>query len=204
MQALKTTVFPCYVPSDRQTAAAIATFLERGAEVQVFLEEGKMWAGQDLAEKAREARMAEVVLVLFSRDSMPSPWARAKWEDALLKEPAEEGVRIGFVRCDDCVPPRVLLPRFELAGAPTKGLRELKRWIRRPTATYVPPDSPRSSGCEADLEVLGIAVGDRPGAEMVSSLAVALHRAAVTTTSNTAASSRLATRSSSIRSRVSV
>lgn len=169
MQALKTTVFPCYVPSDRETAAAIATFLERGADVQVFLEEGKMWAGQDLAAKAREARMAEVVLILFSRDSMPSRWARAQWEDALVNEPATEGVRIGFVRCDDCVPPRVLLPRFELAGLPAKGLRELKRWIRHRTASYVLPDYARPAACETDLDVLGIAIADRPGAEMVGS-----------------------------------
>ena len=173
MQALKTTLFPCYVPADRDTAIAIATFLERGSDVQVFLNEGRMWSGQDLAEKAREARMAEIVVVLLSRASMPARWARAQWEDALVKEPASEGVRIAFVRCDDCVPPRVLVPRFELAGLPVKSLRELKRWVRRRTATYVLPDHPRLPGCEGDLEVLGIAVADRPGAEIVESPSLA-------------------------------
>ena len=72
--------------------------------------------GQDLAGKAREARMADVALALFSRASLPPRWGRAQWEDALVKEPAEEGVRIGFVTCDDCAPPRVLAPYSSWPG----------------------------------------------------------------------------------------
>jgi hypothetical protein len=157
------TVFPCYAAADRAMAERLAALLERGADVRVFLDEGQMEEGADLAEKAREARMADIVLVLFSRNSMPSRWPRAQWEDALVKEPAAEGVRIAFLKCDDCIPPRVLTPMFDAAR-----LRDVKRWVRGSEA-----GEPPAAEFSADLEVLGIAIADRPGAETVTSIALA-------------------------------
>jgi hypothetical protein len=148
------TVFPCYAPGDRQTARRIAEFLERGADVRVFLEEGEIRPGEDLVGKAREARMADMAVVLFSRESMPPRWSRAQWEAPLVTEPAAENVRMAFVRCGDCVPPKVLAPQFT-----PRQVRQLKRWVRGHT-----PDADRHS---TDLEVLGIAVADRPGCETV-------------------------------------
>ena len=170
MQALTPSVFPCYAAADREVAAGVAAFLERGADVRVLLDEGEMRPGEDLAGKAREARMADVVLVLFSRNSMPSRWPRSEWEDALCTEPAAELTRIGFLKCDDCIPPRVLAPRFDVSGLALKGLRELKRWVRDGERGFEEPASPEHAG---DLEVLGIAIADRPGAETVASAAVA-------------------------------
>jgi len=160
------TVFPCYAPADRVAAEAIAAFLERGADVRVFLAEGEIAPQQTLADKAREARMAEIVLVLFSRDSLPPRWPRTEWEDALVNEPATEHVRIGFARLDDCSAPRVLRPAFDLAGLAVRGLRDLKRWVRD-------PEAPPSSAVPADLEVLGIALADRAGIETVDCSATA-------------------------------
>ena len=161
MQALtRKTVFPCYAPGDRALARSLAEFLERGADVQVYLDEGEMRAGEELAGKAREARMADIAIVLFSRESMPSRWPRAQWEDALVNEPAAEGVRIAFLRCDDCAPPKVLAPQFT-----ARQFRELKRWVRG--------HEPVASRPAGDLEVLGIAVADRPGMELADSAASA-------------------------------
>ena len=157
------TIFPCYAATDRAMAERLAVLLERGADVRVFLDEGQMPEGADLAEKAREARMADIVLVLFSRNSMPSRWPRAQWEDALVKEPAAEGVRIAFLKCDDCIPPRVLTPMFDAAR-----LRDVKRWVRGSEA-----GEPPAAEFSADLEVLGIAIADRPGTETVRSMALA-------------------------------
>jgi hypothetical protein len=140
-------------------------FLQKGADVRTFLDEGQLAPGGDLAEKAREARAADVVLVFFSRQSLPSRWPRSQWEDALVKEPEEEGVRIAFLRCDDCNPPKVLENQFDLTGRRLDGLRALKRWIRGGQAAYVAP-SP-------DAEVVAIAVADRPGMEVVDRLAIA-------------------------------
>ena len=152
--ALIQTVFPCYAPGDREQARRIAEFLERGADVRVFLQEGEIRAGEDLISKAREARMADLAVVLFSRESMPARWPRAQWEGALVTEPAAEGVRMAFVRCDDCVPPKVLAPQFT-----PRQMRQLKRWVRG--------HSPDTERCTADVEVLGIAIADRPGCETV-------------------------------------
>jgi hypothetical protein len=172
--ALNPAVFLAYAAADRETAAGIAAFLDRGADVRVFLEEGEMQPGEDLAAKAREGRMADMVLVLFSRHGMPSRWPRAQWEGPLVTEPAAEGVRIGFVKCDDCVPPRVLAPLFECEGLNLRGLRQLKRWVRDRAATYMPPDlSDPDLNNAADLEILGIAIADRPGTDTVASAALA-------------------------------
>ena len=157
------TIFPCYATADRALAERLAALLERGADVRVFLDEGQVPEGADLAAKAREARMADIVLVLFSRNSMPSRWPRAQWEDALVKEPVAEGVRIAFLKCDDCVPPRVLAPMFDAAR-----LRDVKRWVRGSEA-----GEPPAAKFSADLEVLGIAIADRPGTETVASIALA-------------------------------
>ncbi|HTX39398.1 MAG TPA: toll/interleukin-1 receptor domain-containing protein [Bryobacteraceae bacterium] len=174
MQALIQTVFPCYAEADMEIAAGLATFLERGADVRVFLEEGCLVPGQNLADKAREARTADTVLVLFSRQSMPPRWPRAQWEDALVKEPAAEGVRIAFLRLDDCVPPRVLEPRFEVAELSLAGLRAVKRWVRRAPRSLDASPAPRLPGCELDLELLGIALADHPGSDVAPNLELAL------------------------------
>jgi hypothetical protein len=174
VQALTETIFPCYAEADREMAAAVAAFLERGADVRVFLDEGRMWRGQDLAEKVREARTADTILVLFSRQSLPPRWPRAQWEDALVKEPAAEGVRVAFLRLDDCVPPRVLEPRFEVSGLSVAGLRALKRWVRRAPRHLDGALTPRAPDQQVELELLGIALADRPGSDMAPSLELAL------------------------------
>lgn len=154
-------------------AARIAEFLERGADVRVLLEEGQMRDGEDLAGKAREARTADIALVLFSRASLPPRWARAQWEDAFVNEPTAEGVRIGFVKCDDCNPPKVLAPMFVCEPPALRGLRRLKRWVREKEAAFRPPTLPGAVPDEAELEITGIAVADRPGMEYVESAALA-------------------------------
>jgi hypothetical protein len=162
VQALTQTVFPVYAPGDCAVARRLADFLERGADVRVFFAEGELQPGEDLLSKAREARTADIAIVLFSREAMAlSPsWARPQWEGPLLEEPAADGVRMAFVRVEECVPPKVLRPQFT-----ARQLRQIKRWVRG--------CEPAGSAVPADLEVLGIALADRPGFETIESAAVA-------------------------------
>jgi hypothetical protein len=171
MQALRRTLFLCYSGADRETAGRIASFLDAGAGVRVLFEEGEIKAGEDLVDKAREARMADVVLVLFSRNSLPSPWPRYKWEDALRTEPLAEDVRIAFLKSDDCSPPRILTPLFDLAGLPLPTLRHLKRWVRAGIFTEPAIHYPDLAG---KVEELGVALADRPGTGTVENSALAL------------------------------
>ncbi len=64
---MTSTVFPCYAAEDSAAAAEVARFLEDGADVRVFLEEGQLRPGETLASMAREGRTADIVLVLFCR-----------------------------------------------------------------------------------------------------------------------------------------
>jgi TIR domain len=163
VQALNPTLFLCFAPADRGLAESIAAFVERGAGVRILFDAGEMLPGEDLAEKARQAQGSDMALLLFSRASLPSRWPRAQWEDALVNEPAAEGLRMAFVKCDDCVPPRVLVPLFE-----ANAFRAIKRWVRG----HMPPPysgAPR----DPDLEVLGIAIADRPGTESVAADSIA-------------------------------
>jgi hypothetical protein len=157
-------------------AATLATFLDRSAGVRVFFGEGEMRPGEDLAAKAREARMADIVVPLLSRNSVPVPWPRSQWEGALIDEPKAEGVRIAFLRCADYTPPRVLAPQFD--GRSLKGWRELKRWIRDRVASYVPPETPPCSE-SGDLETLSATLADRPGSATVASVNLAFEFARV-------------------------
>jgi hypothetical protein len=163
VQTLNPTLFLCFAPADRGLAESIAAFIERGAGVRILLDPGEILPSEDLAEKARQAQGSDMALMLFSRASLPSRWPRAQWEDALVNEPAAEGMRIAFVKCDDCVPPRVLVPLFEATA-----FRAIKRWVR---GHMPPPNSgaPR----DPDLEVLGIAIADRPGTEKIANSSLA-------------------------------
>src|ERR1700761_562888 len=105
MQALTRTLFLCYAAADRNTASEIASFLDAGGGVRVLFAEGEIKQGEDLVQKAREGRMADIILVLFTPNSLPSPWPRYKWEAALQTEPLEEDVRIAFLKCGECAPP---------------------------------------------------------------------------------------------------
>ena len=176
MQALRRTLFPCYAAADRRIATQLASFLEVGAGVRVLLEEGEIRTREDLVQKAREARMADIVLVLFSRHSLPSPWPRYKWEAALQTEPLAEDVRMGFLKCDDCAPPRVLAPQFDVAGLPLPALRRLKRWVR--AGTYSEP-AVRYPELAPQIEALGIAIADRHGVATVDRAALAMEFARV-------------------------
>ena len=163
MQALSPSLIPCYAAADRDAAAKVAAFLEQCGDVRVLFDEGQLQPGDLLAEKAREARAADLVLILFSHHSLPRPWQRRDWEDALVREPAEEGTRIAFARLDDCVPPKVLIPQFDLAGVPLESLRALKRWIRHRQPAWDPPE----------LHELASALADRPGCQTAPDRALA-------------------------------
>lgn len=147
--------------------------------MRIFLGEGEMRPGENLAAKAREARMADIVVPLLSRNSVPAPWPRSQWEGALINEPKAEGARIAFVRCDEYVPPRVLAPQFD--GRSLAGWRELKRWVRDRMASYARPETQPRPELPADLEALSLALADRPGSDTVASASLAAEFARLST-----------------------
>jgi hypothetical protein len=168
-----TTVFPCHAAADCSMADRIASFLEAGGDARVFLAEGEIGPNEDLLTKAREAHTADVILVLFSHHCALPPGTRSQWEGVLVEEPKANGVRIGFVQCDDWTPPRTLLPQFDCRDLAPNGLRKLKRWVRDRAATWVPAESVGFTGAPSELDDLGSAVADRPGVQSTGSAALA-------------------------------
>jgi hypothetical protein len=173
MQTLPTTVFPCYAAEDRCVAAGIASFLEAGGDARVFLAEGEIRPNEDLLSKTRDAQTADVILVLFSRHCALTPGTRSQWERVLVEEPNAQGVRIGFVQCDDWAPPRTLQHRFDCRSLASNGVRELKRWVRGRAATGLFAEGLDFTGAPSELEDLGSAVADRPGVGSIGSAALA-------------------------------
>lgn len=167
------TVFPCHAAADRPMADRIASFLEAGGEARVFLAEGEIGTNEDLLAKAGEAQTADVILVLFSHHCALPPGTRSQWERVLVEEPKANGVRIGFVQCDDWAPPRALAPQFDCRSPAPSGPRKLKRWVRDRAATWLPAESVEFTGAVSDLDDLGGAVADRPGVRSTGSVALA-------------------------------
>jgi hypothetical protein len=168
-----TTVFPCHAAADRSVAERIASFLEAGGDARVFLAEGEIGPNEDLLTKAREAHTADLILVLFSHRCALPPGTRSRWEPVLVEEPRAMGVRIGFVQCDDWIPPRTLLPRFDCRGPAPSGLRALKRWVRGRAATPLFAEGVDFAGAPSELDDLGGAIADRPGVRSIGSAALA-------------------------------
>ena len=168
-----TTVFPCYAAADRSTADTVASFLEAGGDARVFLAEGEIGPNEDLLSKVGDAHAADVILVLFSHHCPLAPGTRSQWERVLVEEPKVQGVRIGFVQCDDWAPPRTLLHRFDCRGLAPDGLRKLKRWVRGRVAPCLFAEGVGFTGAPSELDRLGIALADRPGVRSIGSAALA-------------------------------
>jgi hypothetical protein len=73
-------VFPCFAKEDSQVARDLAEFLERGASVRVFLEDGEIGPGETIVSKAADGLQAAVILLILSPDSAPVRWVRRDWE----------------------------------------------------------------------------------------------------------------------------
>jgi hypothetical protein len=158
-------VFLCHAPADAAMARELAGFLERGADVEVYLEDGAMGPGETIVAKAREGLMADVLLLLFSPASVPPRWNRAEWEPAFCEEPKARGIPVAGVRHGPCKFPK-LDQTFDLA-IPLRGMREIKRWLiglaERVRIDRMPPRRAVLAGRDAELEDLRRAVADSPG-----------------------------------------
>jgi hypothetical protein len=163
-------VFLAHSKQDQPLAGELAEFLERGAGVRVFIEEGEIDPEATLLSKTQEGLMADVILVLLSPDSVPSRWAREEWGPVFWDQPKEQGVELATVLCRECRFPELLRKRrhFDLAHNRLEGFRAIKQWLLslRPAAgepAFVPARTVPFVGRETELEALRRALGDRPG-----------------------------------------
>jgi hypothetical protein len=167
-------VFPCYAPQDRELARQLATFLERGAGVEVLLEEGEMRPGQDLIAKVQEGLSADVALVLLSPRAVPGRWILERWRSVFWEQAAEVGTPVAALLCEDCKFPELLRRKifFDLRDHRLDAFRAIKRWLLSlwpapHQAPFVAARQPSFAGREAELEMLCTVLADAPGMAVV-------------------------------------
>lgn len=151
----------CHDPRDGAFVERLARFIESNLPMAVSCSESVVGPDLDLVEAAERALSAEAALVVLSPHSVPKTWNRATWEPVFFEKPKEFQTHLGFVLASDCRFPALLRRDrfFDASSDPLRAMREIKRWLLRPTA---PPASLAS--VESDVEELRHSVGDRPSA----------------------------------------
>ncbi len=163
-------VFPCYSATDRQLVHELAAFLERGAGVEVLVEEGEMQPGADLIAKAEEALSADVALVLISPESAPAKWVLERWKSVFWEQAAEMGTPLATLLCRDARFPDLLRRKnfFDLRQNRLAAFRDIKRWLMSLAqvareAPYAPAQQPAFTGRAEESELLAVLLADTPG-----------------------------------------
>jgi hypothetical protein len=169
------TVFPCFAREDSQVARDLAEFLERGANVRMFLEDGEIGPGETIVSKAADGLQAAVILLILSPDSAPAPWVRRDWEPVLLDQPRREGVKVATVLARSCEFPALLRRDafFDLAQDRLGAFRQIKRWLLglepgRREMEFGPARQSGVDGCGAEMEKLRQTLADTPGIAVLS------------------------------------
>lgn len=168
------TVFPCFAREDCQVARDLAEFLERGASVRMFLEDGEIGSGETIVSKAADGLQAAVILLILSPESAPSLGARRHWEPVLLDQPRREGVKVATVLARSCEFPALLRRDvfFDLTQNRLAAFREIKRWLMalEPGSRQLEFEPARQSGvdgCDAEMEKLRQSLADAPGTDVL-------------------------------------
>lgn len=163
-------VFPCYSTPDRELAGELAAFLERGAGVEVLLEEGEMHPGADLIAKVEEGLSADVVLVLLSPEAVPPRWVLERWKSVFWEQAADAGTALATLLYRDSKFPDLLRRKnfFDLRQNRLAGFRAIKRWLMSlsplPQDTpFAPARQPTFQGRDTELEALCVLLADTPG-----------------------------------------
>ena len=163
-------VFPCYSTPDRELVHELAAFLERGAGVEVLLEEGEMHPGGDLIAKVEEGLSADVVLVLLSPEAVPPRWVLERWKSVFWEQAAEVGTALATLLCRDAKFPDLLRRKnfFDLRQNRLAAFRAIKRWLMSLSplprkAPFAPARQPSFHGRDAESETLCTLLADTPG-----------------------------------------
>ncbi len=167
-------VFPCYPPQDRPLVRELAGFLERGAGVEVLLEEGEIQPGCDLVGKVEEGLSADVVLALVSPEAGPAKWILERWKPVFWDQAASVGTPVATLLCRDSKFPELLRRKnfFDLRLDRMAGFRAIKRWLMSLSplpekAPFAPAASKSFRGREGEMEKLRSLLADAPGVAVI-------------------------------------
>src|SRR5690242_2015732 len=94
------TVFLSHSSADKAFVRDLADALRNGGQIEVFLDEREIAAGENIVSRISDGLHVDFVLVVLSRDAMESPWVKEEWTAALAKS-----ITLLTVMCRDCVVP---------------------------------------------------------------------------------------------------
>jgi hypothetical protein len=164
------TLVTCSSENDLSIAREITSYIE--ANCPWIRTEAYATTADAILEAVERGLSSDVVLLLLSPDSIPSPWLRQHREPILVHEARNSGTPVAFVLVRDCGFPETFRKQrfFEArADARRDGIRQLRQWLfsqkplRGESTEILPPGSGRHTDrCEltARLETL---VLDTPG-----------------------------------------
>jgi hypothetical protein len=170
----------CHAPEDRERASEVARFLGVNFSFEVSLDDAEIAPDRDILAATDRALSASIAIVMLSPASVPAPLARAGWETAFIKAPAEYETPIAFVLLAECPFPDLLRRQrfFDLSSDWLGGIRMLKRWVMSlERQTPAPPGQIHAPHTEnAALASLWPKIVDQPGwlGHVDSSIAAAL------------------------------
>jgi hypothetical protein len=165
-----TTAFFAHAGSDHDFASDLAGFLEFGCNLTCYVDDGQIGENQDLIAKAEEGLCADVLLLLLSPSSSPTPWVRERWEPVLFDQAKQGRVEVVTILLRECSFPPLLRRRNFIDATKNRltARRLLKRWF---TLRDCEPGAAPSIELSGDLEDLYSTLADRAGKLNVSGAA---------------------------------
>jgi hypothetical protein len=100
--------FVCHASDDKSTARELATLM-RSMGADVWFDEWEIRVGDSIVEKIGDALgRATHLIVLLSKHSVARPWVKKEFSSGLMRQLADNSIKILPVRLDDCAIPPIL------------------------------------------------------------------------------------------------
>ncbi|MGH9720036.1 MAG: toll/interleukin-1 receptor domain-containing protein [Bryobacteraceae bacterium] len=168
-------VFLCYAGNDKSIARELADFLEAGAGIHLFFDDGEIAPGETVISKTDDGLAADVILVLLSPASSPQPWPREEWEP-VWRHIGDSGAAVAAVLVEDCPFPALLRRQrfYDLRSGKHTTFRAIRRWVRmlrvpaeQRGAIEAEGEAAAQSPRQAEIGSLCAALADQPGVGVI-------------------------------------
>src|SRR3974390_3150925 len=155
-------VFLSHSSKDKPFVRELASSLESGGEIRVWLDERGIAPGQNIVSRIGEGLAADFILLILSPDSVDSSWVKEEWTDAFWEQTNNRKTKLLGVLHRDCVIPALIRNKkyFDLRVNQPEGFREIRAFLLTQTpapperVNYLPVRPPLFIGREKELENL--------------------------------------------------
>src|SRR3974390_1102785 len=155
-------VFLSHSSKDKPFVRELASSLESGGEIHVWLDERGIAPGQNIVSRIGEGLAADFILLILSPDSVASAWVKEEWTDAFWEQTNNRQTKLLGVLYRDCPIPPLLRNKkyFHLRINQPEGFREIRAFLltQKPApperVNYLPVRPPIFIGREEQMENL--------------------------------------------------